>query len=92
VEGGSPRRLSNEGAWPVWESGGAGLLYSRFIENKGIWRVSIAGGEPRLAQPLDGELHDLYLQGLDIGSGGTPILLFMYEYTGELYALEPPAR
>jgi hypothetical protein len=92
AEGGPPRRLTPDGAWPVWGADGAHLLYSRFIENKGIWRVSLAGGEPRLAQRLDGDLQDLYLQGLDTGDGGTPILLFMYEYTGELYALEPPDR
>jgi DNA-binding winged helix-turn-helix (wHTH) protein/Tol biopolymer transport system component len=90
--GGSPRRLSADGAWPVWEPGGEHLLYARFIENRGIWRVPLTAAAPRLARDLGGELQDLYLQGLDLGPGGGPMLLFMYEYTGALYALEPPKR
>jgi Tol biopolymer transport system component len=91
-EGGSPRRLTKEGAWPVWEPDGEHLLFARFLENRGIWRVPLAGGPPRLVRPLNGELDDLYLQALSDGRAGGPLLLLMYEYTGALYALEPPSR
>jgi Tol biopolymer transport system component len=90
AEGGSPRRLAPDGAWPLWEKGGSSLLYSRFLKNRGIWRVPFEGGSSRPVRGLDGDMSDLYLQGLDGGRTGTPVLFFMYEYTGELYALEPP--
>jgi hypothetical protein len=35
-------------------------------------------------------MPDLYLHGLDAGRGGSPVMFFSYEYTGELYVLEPP--
>jgi Tol biopolymer transport system component/DNA-binding winged helix-turn-helix (wHTH) protein len=89
--GGTPRRLAPDGAWPVWEKNGRHLLFARFVEHKGVWRVPLAGGAPRLAHRMDGDLQDLYLQGLDGEQGGAALLLFMYQYTGELYALEPPA-
>ena len=76
----------------MWEQDGKHLLYGRFIEYRGIWRVPIAGGEPRLTKEMDPEMKDLYLQGLDSGRDGTPLMLFLYKYTGELFALEPPAR
>jgi hypothetical protein len=84
--------LTLDGSWQVWEEDGESLLYHRFLENNGIWRVPLEGGAPRLARRLDGDLEDLYLWGIDITPTGTPLLLFMYEYTGELYALEPPSR
>jgi len=92
AEGGTPRRLTVDGAWPLWDSDGEHLLFARFLEHRGIWRVPLAGGSPRLVRRLDGEMQDLYLQGLDNGRAGTPVLFFMYEYTGELYALEPPPQ
>jgi len=92
VAGGSPRRLTADGAWPVWDEDGEHVLFARFIEHRGIWRVPLTGGPARRARALDGEMQDLYLQGLDTGRTGAPVLFFMYEYTGELYALEPPIR
>jgi Tol biopolymer transport system component/DNA-binding winged helix-turn-helix (wHTH) protein len=92
AEGGSSQRLSMDGAWPVWEEDGRHLLFGRFIENDGIWRVPLDGGSPRLVRRLDAELQDLYLHSLGIGRSGAPVLLFLYKYTGELYALEPPTR
>jgi Tol biopolymer transport system component len=91
-EGSTPRRLTSEGAWPVWEPGGEHLLFARFLENRGIWRVPLTGGPPSLALPLDGELEELYLQDLSSGRAGGPLLMLLYEYTGALYALEPPRR
>jgi Tol biopolymer transport system component/DNA-binding winged helix-turn-helix (wHTH) protein len=92
VEGGSPRRLTMDGAWPVWERDGEHLLFARFLENEGVWRVPLDGGSPRLVRRLEDELQDLYLHGIGIGRAGTPVLFFLYKYTGELYALEPPTR
>ena len=62
------------------------------VENDGIWRVSLAGGSPQRVRRLDAELQDLYLHSLGIGRAGSPLMLFLYRYTGELYALEPPTR
>lgn len=40
----------------------------------------------------DNELEDLYLEWLDSGTSGFPLLLFPSRFTGELYVLEPPAN
>jgi hypothetical protein len=90
VEGGAPRRLTRDGAWPVWEQDGTHLLFARFLEHEGVWRVPLAGGTPRLVRRLEGDLQDLYMYRLDIGRAGGPVLFLLFEYTGELYALEPP--
>jgi Tol biopolymer transport system component/DNA-binding winged helix-turn-helix (wHTH) protein len=90
VEGGDPRRLTANGALPLWEGDGGHLLFARFIEHEGIWRVPLAGGSPRLVRRLQDDMPDLYLHGLDAGRGGSPVMFFSYEYTGELYVLEPP--
>jgi DNA-binding winged helix-turn-helix (wHTH) protein/Tol biopolymer transport system component len=90
--GGTPRRLTVDGAWPQWETDGQHLLYARFLEHDGIWRVPLAGGAPRLVRRLENEMEGLYLEGLDIGSSGAPLLFFLSKTTGELYVLEPPPR
>jgi Tol biopolymer transport system component len=90
VEGGAPRRLTLDGAWPVWEKDGEHLLFARFLENEGIWRVALTGGSPRLVQRPEGDLEDLFLQGLDTGRNGAPMLFIFFRFTGELYVLEPP--
>ena len=90
AEGGQPRRLSTDGAWPVWEPDGRHLLFLRFQEHKGIWRLPIDGGPARLVGGLEGELGGLFLEGIDIGRGGAPLLLLLSTFTGEMYAFEPP--
>jgi DNA-binding winged helix-turn-helix (wHTH) protein/Tol biopolymer transport system component len=92
VDGDTPRRLTVDGAWPVWGEDGKHLLYGRFLEHDGIWRVPLAGGSPELVRRLEDEMEDLYLEGLDIGRSGTPLLFLMSRSTGELYVLEPPTR
>jgi Tol biopolymer transport system component len=89
AEGGTQRRLALEGAWPVWDPAGDAILYLRFIEHRGVWRVSLAGDEPRLVQRLDGDVSDYLMEGLDVARDNGSLLLFLYQYTGELYALEP---
>jgi Tol biopolymer transport system component/DNA-binding winged helix-turn-helix (wHTH) protein len=91
AEGGSPRQLTVDGAWPVWEKDGAHLLFLRFLEHEGIWRVPLAGGSPQLVQRLDGDIEDLNPEGLDGAQAGFPLLLRMEKFTGQVYALEPPA-
>jgi tricorn protease-like protein len=90
VEGGEPRRLTVDGAWPLWDGDGEQLLYARFLENEGIWRIALAGGASRLVRRFDGNLRDFSLEGLDGGHGGEPLLFFLSKFTGGLYALEPP--
>jgi Tol biopolymer transport system component len=85
----TPRRLTGEGAWPVWEEDGEHLVYGRYLASQGLWRVSFFGGAPQLVWSPDGVMTDLYLHRLDAGRSGAPLLLILYEYTGELYALEP---
>jgi dipeptidyl aminopeptidase/acylaminoacyl peptidase len=88
---GAPRRLAVDGAWPAWEESGTHLLFGRFLHERGIWRVSLAGGSPQLVRALDAEMKDLYLEGLAIGRSGAPVLFILAQYTGELYVMEPPA-
>ena len=90
VDGGEPRRLTTEGAWPVWEQDGELLLYGRYLAGQGLWRVSLYGGEPEQVWRPEGEITDYYLHRLDTGRNGAPLLLFYYEYTGALYALKLP--
>jgi Tol biopolymer transport system component len=90
AEEGEPRQLTREGAWPVWEPDGEHLLYGRYLAHQGLWRVPLSGGDSQPVWRPEGDLADLYLHRLDTGKGGAPLLLFLYEYTGELYALEPP--
>ena len=88
AEGGSPSRLITDGAWPVWEADGEHLLFVRFLENEGIWRVPAAGGPATLVRRLEGEMRELALEGLDAGRDGLPLLVFLSDFTGQLYALE----
>jgi Tol biopolymer transport system component len=90
VKGGSPRRLTPDGAWPVWEKDGESLLFARFLEHEGIWRVPLAGGTPRFVRGLEDVSAGFSLEGLDIGEAGTPLLFYLSKFTGELYVLEPP--
>ena len=91
AKGGAPQRLTMDGAWPVWETDGEHLLFARFLEHKGIWRVPLAGGPPGLVRRPDGEMENLYLEGLDTGLTADPLLIFLSRSTGELYVLESPA-
>jgi len=91
LDGGVPRRLTPDGAWPLWEENGEHLLYARFLENDGIWRVALDGESPELVRRLEDEMENLYLEGLDIGRSGTPLLFLLSRSSGELYVLEPPA-
>jgi DNA-binding winged helix-turn-helix (wHTH) protein/Tol biopolymer transport system component len=90
VEGSTPRRLVVDGARPVWEADGEHLLFLRFLEHEGIWRVPVSGGTPSLVYRLEEELRQLSPEGLDIGRAGGPLLLILYRFSGELYALEAP--
>jgi hypothetical protein len=76
----------------VWERDSEHLLFARYLEHEGIWRVPLTGEPPRLVQSQVGELQELYVRGLDIGRSGAPLLLFLYKFTSELYVLEPPSR
>jgi len=87
--GGTPRRLTVDGAWPVWEKDGEHLLYARFLEHAGIWRVPLDGEPPRLVRRLEDEMQDFNLEGLDAGSSGAPLLFFLTNFTSALYVLEP---
>jgi Tol biopolymer transport system component/DNA-binding winged helix-turn-helix (wHTH) protein len=92
VEGGDPRQLTVDGAWPAWERDGKHLLYARYLEHEGLWRVPLGGGSPRLVQRLEDEMDDLSLEGLDLGPSGGPALFILHGFIVELYALEPPVR
>jgi DNA-binding winged helix-turn-helix (wHTH) protein/Tol biopolymer transport system component len=92
VVDGAPRRLTMDGAWPDWETNGEYLLYGRYLENQGLWRVPLSGGAPERVLTQVGEMADHYLHRIDTGRNGAPLLLFYYEYTGALYALEPPSE
>jgi dipeptidyl aminopeptidase/acylaminoacyl peptidase len=90
VTKGVPRRLTRDGAWPDWEEDSEHLLFGRYLQNQGLWRLPASGGSPEMVRRQEGEMADLYLHRLDTGCGRTPLLLFYYEYTGALYVLEPP--
>jgi len=92
VEGGAPRQLTADGAWPIWGHGGDHLLFARYREHAGIWGVPLGGGSPQLIRRLEGDLRDLHVEGLDAGRDGRPLLLSLSTFTGEIYMLESLAH
>ena len=48
----------------------------------------MAGGPASLVRPLEGEMRELSLEGLHAGRDGTPILVFLSNFSGALYALD----
>jgi Tol biopolymer transport system component len=85
-----PQRLVADGARPVWQADSESLLFLRFLEHEGVWRISTAAGPASLVHELQGETRQLSLEGLDLGRQDTPLLLFFYRFTGAVYALESP--
>jgi hypothetical protein len=92
---GSELETAERGFWPRWSPDGSYLARSgsqrpEDVEGGGMWVCEAAAGSPQLVRALDSEMEDLYLEGLDIGRGGAPILFILATYTGELYVMEPP--
>ncbi len=81
-----PRRLTADGAWPCWADGGRALVFVRYFEREGLWRVPASGGEPvRLRGPVEG----LPIWHLDrFGSGRLLVVLEVHQPT--LWTLESP--
>ena len=85
----SARRVAADGAWPVWEPGSESLIFARFLEYDGLWRLPLAGGPPeRVRGPF--ELEGYLLEGIDLASEGGPLLLHGITGKSGLYLLEQP--
>ncbi|MEW6365808.1 MAG: winged helix-turn-helix domain-containing protein [Acidobacteriota bacterium] len=83
--GGSPRRLSPDGQFPVWEPSGESLLFARFLDMSGIWRVTLDGGQPVRVRPPEA---DFVVEDLDIARAGAPIALLVSHGVSSIYAVE----
>jgi len=88
-DGDKPRRLAPDGAWPLWEPAGEGLIFARFLDHDGLWRVPLWGGAPERLRGAF-EPDGLLLEGLDIARSGGPVLFHVTSDRSGLYVLEKP--
>ncbi len=91
IDDGVVRRVAADGAWPAWEPSGRSLVFFRFLDEAGLWRVQIDGGEPQPVQVFDGKLGSYQFEGMDIGREGRPLIILAAASKPALYTLQPPA-
>jgi Tol biopolymer transport system component len=93
LDDGERRRLSSDGSWVVWEPDGRHLIFARYGDQAGLWRVALAGGPAeRLYEPDDG-MWDYLVYGLDSARSSSSLVLRLETWATSLYVLEePPSR
>lgn len=88
ASGGLPQRLAPDGQFPVWEAEGS-LLFARFGEVEGLWRVAAGGGSaPERVRPAE---RGFAVKGLDVGAKGALLLLLERGETS-VYVMEADER
>ena len=82
------RRLASDGSWPAWEPDGEHLVFARYGDHSGLWRVARVGGpaEP-LYQPGDA-MWDYHIFGLDMARSSSSLVVRLEAWTTSLYVLE----
>jgi Tol biopolymer transport system component len=90
--GGSVRRLASDGSWIVWEPGSRALVFARYEEHAGLWRVPLEGGDPtRLPVEWDEGMWDYFVAGLELAADGSTLVVRVETAITSLYMLEEPA-
>jgi len=90
VEDGTPRRLALDGAWVAWEPDGEGLVFARYEDNSGLWRVPLEGGPAVQLYEPDDDMWDYWVYGLDIARSASTLVVRLESAATALYVLEEP--
>ncbi|MCD4750525.1 MAG: winged helix-turn-helix domain-containing protein [Thermoanaerobaculales bacterium] len=91
LDDGSVRRIAADGAWPAWEPSGRSLVYLRFLDRAGLWRMQIVDGASEPVQAFAGKLASYQFEGIDLGRDGHPLLVLTAASKPVLYSLQPQA-
>ncbi|GEM_PF-2500506 len=82
-----PTHLWPDGAWPCWEPGNTSLVFARYFESEGLWRISLDGRKPhRLRRSIEG----LTLWSLDCDPVSGTLLVRLEVQVPTLWALDEP--
>ncbi len=88
VEGGTSRRLSPDGAFPVWLDEET-IRFLRTGKGPEIWQVRLPGGSPVLVRSLD--LPELP-ESFDVAGQRDTMALALHQDTPQVYRLGPLSR
>lgn len=90
LDDGTVYRAAVDGAWPAWEPSGQSLIFVRFLDRAGLWRVWLDAGTLEPLQEFSGKLASYQIEGIDIGRAGHPLLVLTKASKPTLYSLQPP--
>ncbi len=82
-----PRHLWPDGAWPCWEANGQQLVFARYFEEEGLWRIDVDGQAP---ERLRGSIEGLPLWFLDNDPTTGRLLAHLEVQSPTLWALDEP--
>jgi TolB protein len=82
--GGEIRTLTPQNAFPLWSADGRSLYYKE--RGRGIWRISVSGGEPELLVRFDDPLRPPRRN--EWASDGKRFYFTRTEYEGDVWVME----
>jgi hypothetical protein len=88
VADGLRRALSPDGAWVAWEADGETLVFARYGEHSGVWRVPLAGGEPERIDDTDRGMWQYLIYGLDVARHSGSMVVRLETDSTMLYTLD----
>jgi Tol biopolymer transport system component len=88
VADGERRRLAADGSWAAWDTDGRHLIFARYGNNSGLWRVSVDGGPAERLYEPDRRMWDYHIYGLDIARSSSAMIVRLESATATLYVLE----
>ena len=88
ADGSEPRRLTTDGAYPAWDKDGESLVFVRYEENAGLWRISRNGGDPeQLQEPIE-SARSYKVDVFDMNDENSKILISVNKSRDSLYMIE----
>jgi Tol biopolymer transport system component len=88
ADGSDPRRLSTDGAYPKWEKDGESLVFVRYEENAGLWRISRNGGNPEQLQGPIESAKSYKVDVFDMNNDNSTVLISVNKSRDSLYMIE----
>jgi Tol biopolymer transport system component len=88
VADGERRRVAADGSWAAWA--GDDLIYARYGDNSGLWRVPVSGGSAERLYEPDRSMWNYFIYGLDIARGSSAMVVRLESAATALYVLEAP--